>query len=290
MTYFSLALLWLLHWLPFRAMGMAGKVFGLLVYALNAKRRHITRRNVSLCRPDLTQAEQDIMVREHFVAFAQSALDRTIAWWSSPARIKRLVTLQGTEILDTFKGQPVILLAPHFVGLDMGWTRLSLEHDMVTMYSCLKNSTFNRVVYRGRARFGQQQLLVRQDGLRSTLAAIKSGKPFYYLPDLDNGARDALFLPFFGVSTATITALSRLARLTKATVIPVITRRTRSGYVTTLGQPWANYPGDGVEADTLRMNREIEAHIQDGDLSHQAQYFWSHKRFKTRPPGEMSVY
>lgn len=294
MAHASLGLMWLLHWLPFPLLGVVGRGFGALLWAANRERRQSTLTNLRLCYPALADTERLALAKAHFAAFAQTALERNLLWWSSPARLKRLIRLEGLEHLRALQGQPVILIAPHFVGLDMGWTRLTLEQDMVTMYAKVKSPAFDAAIRRGRTRFGAQQLLSRQDGLRPTLAAIRSGKPFYYLPDLDYGPRDAVFVPFFGTPAATITALSRLARLTDAKVLPVVTCRHGSGYVTTIGAPWADFPGsDGSnvdEGDARRMNAEIETAIEADSGRYRAQYLWSHKRFKTRPPGEKGVY
>ena len=115
---------------------------------------------------------------------------------------------------------------------------------------------------------------------------MKDGRPFYYLPDMDFGPKESIFVPFFGVPAATIPALSRLVRLTGARVVPVISRQVPDGYEIEVMPPWENFPGESVEADTAMMNRFIESQV----LTMPEQYFWVHKRFKTRPPGQQGVY
>ena len=232
------------------------------------------------------EAEREALARRHFAAFGRSFIERGLLWWASPTRLRRIVRVEGLQHLDAQLGRPVILLVPHFVGLDMGWTRLTLERDMVSIYANQKNLLFNAALYKGRTRFGQSVLLSRQEGTRPAIRAMKAGMPFYYLPDMDYGERDTIFVPFFGVPAATITGLSRLARMTGAVVLPVITRMEADGYVVTIGPAWADYPGESIEADTRRMNAFIEAEA----LKMPEQYFWLHKRFKTRPPGEKRVY
>ncbi|GAB2179901.1 lipid A biosynthesis lauroyl acyltransferase [Denitratisoma sp. agr-D3] len=286
----AIALMWLLHWLPFPLLGAMGRAFGLLLWAANRERRRATMTNLRLCFPQRSEAERRRLAQAHFVAFAQTALERNLLWWSSPRRLKRLIQLEGQHHLAELEGRPMMLLAPHFVGLDMGWTRLCLEQDMVTMYSRVKNPAFDAAVLRGRTRFGRQKLLSRQDGLRSIVGAIRAGLPFYYLPDLDYGPRDAVFVPFFGMPAATITAVSRLAKLTGAQVLTVTTRRRANGYTTTIGAPWADFPTADASVDAARMNREIEQALMADGGADLAQYLWSHKRFKTRPAGEKGVY
>ncbi|HQR04806.1 MAG: lipid A biosynthesis acyltransferase [Proteobacteria bacterium] len=283
----GLFLMWLLHWLPLPAIAVTGRVLGRLLWWVNGGRRRVTRINLELCFPRSTPAWRDAIARRHFAAFAESALERALLWWAAPDRLRRLIRIEGQEYLDALAGQPVILLAPHFVGLDVGWTRLCLERDMVTMYARVKSPAFDAMLLRGRQRFGRQTLVSRQDGLRPVLAHLRAGRPFYYLPDMDYGPRDAVFAPFFGVPAATITALSRLARLGSATVLMVTTRREAAGYVVRIGPSWPDFPGADPALDALRMNSAIEEAINAGDP---AEYFWSHKRFKTRPPGEKEVY
>jgi len=283
----AIALMWLLHGLPLAWQGALGSLLGGIVRRVNRERRHVTDTNLRLCFPALGDAQRQALARRHFALFGRSAVERGILWWAPAARIRRLVRVEGLEHLDALRGTPAILLAPHFVGLDMGWTRLCLERDMVTMYARLKSPAFDRAFLAGRRRFGDQRLFSRQEGLRPLLAELRAGRPCYYLPDMDYGARDAAFVPFFGVPAATVTALSRLARIAGARVLPVVTRREAGGYVTVIGAPWENFPSGDDAADAARMNAEIERAIVAGDA---AQYLWSHKRFKTRPPGEKAVY
>ncbi|MDP1527583.1 MAG: lipid A biosynthesis acyltransferase [Rhodocyclaceae bacterium] len=284
MTRITLALMWLLHWLPLPWLAACGHLFGRLFYRFGHARRHIALTNLGLCFPTLSEIEKSALARRHFEAFGRSFLERGLLWWASPERIRRIVRLEGLAHIP--QDRPVILLAPHFVGLDMGWTRLTLERDLVSMYSNQKNPVFNAALHRGRLRFGHSALLSRQEGTRRAIKALKAGTPFYYLPDMDYGAQDAIFVPFFGVPAATITGLSRLARMTGAAVLPVITRLQDDGYVVEIGAAWSDFPGESIETDTRRMN----AFIEDAVRPMPEQYFWLHRRFKTRPPGEMRPY
>lgn len=222
----ALFLMWLLHWLPLPVLAACGRLFGRLLYRFGKERRHVALTNLGLCFPQLSEAEKSVLARRHFAAFGRGFLERGLLWWASAVRIRRLVRLEGLAHLAAQGDRPVILLAPHFVGLDMGWTRLTLERAMVSIYANQKNPVFNAALHRGRLRFGQSELLSRQEGTRRAIKLLKAGKPLYYLPDMDYGRRDTIFVPFFGVPAATITGLSRLARMTGAAVLPVITRMT----------------------------------------------------------------
>ena len=279
---------WLLHFLPLPLLAPIGKGLGMLLYALGRERRRVARINLRLCFPELDDDRREKLVRAHFRAFGQSLLDRGILWWSSERRLRRLVHIEGMEHFEAARGRPVIWLAPHFVGLDMGGVRLTADHPLVSMYSRQKSRAIDALLLHARTRFNPCIMVSRQEGLKPVIKAMKQGLPFYYLPDMDFGARDAEFVPFFGVIAATVNALPRLAKLTNAVVIPVVTRQLPGGkgYVARLYPAWDDFPGADGYADTLRMNRFIEERVREMP----EQYFWLHKRFKTRPPGEASFY
>ena len=283
-----MALFWLLGLLPLRLMAPLGEGLGMLVYWLVRERRRVVRTNLRLCFPQMPEVERGKLSRRHFRAFGRTVLEHSILWWGSEERVRRLVVFEGREHFDRDLGKPLIVLAPHFVGLDMGGIRLSIEYNVMSMYSHQKNPALDKILLHGRTRFGQSVLVSRQDGLRPVIRGLRKGIPFFYLPDMDLGPRDSMFVPFFGVSTATVTGLSRLARLTGARVVPCITRQLpgAGGYVTRFYPAWENFPGVSVEDDTARMNAFIEERVREMP----EQYYWLHKRFKTRPPGEARFY
>ncbi len=279
-------ILWLIHWLPLPALRTLGWFLGALLYRLGRERRHVALTNLRLCFPEMPACDRERVARSHFVAFARAFLDRTLFWWASRERLERVIRISGTENLVSGDSRPVILLAPHFVGLDAGATMITMITHGITVYARQKNPVFDAVLLAGRQRFNAPILLSRQDGMRKVVKAMRDGKPFYYLPDMDFGPRDAIFVPFFGVNAATITGVSRLARLVGARVVPCVARMVREGYEVELQPAWADYPGASLEDDTLRMNQYIEGQV----MRMPEQYFWVHKRFKTRPPGEAKIY
>ena len=280
--------MWLLHFLPLRLLAPLGRAAGALLYLLADERRRVTLTNLKLCFPEFDDGARRRMARAHFRAFGRGLLEHGILWWSSRKRVQRLVRVEGLEHWKAVEGKPVIWLAPHFLGLDMGGARIITEWRGVSVYSRQKNAAFDKVLLHGRTRFVTPVLFSRQDGIRPVVKAIREGLPFYYLPDMDFGARDAIFVPFFGVQAATITGLTRMARLARAVVVPAVTRQLpgAQGYELRFYPAWENFPTDDVEADTRRMNAFIEERVREMP----EQYYWVHKRFKTRPPGERGFY
>ena len=286
----AVAVFWLLHFLPLPILARLGEGLGEVLYRLGTRRRKIALVNLSLCFPELDEQQRRALARAHFRILGRSILERSILWWGSRERLSRLIRVDGAERIHAAKdaGRPVILLAPHFVGLDIGGIGIALSFDVVSIYSAQENPVFDHLLLHGRKRFGDQLLLSRQDGARTSIKAMKSGRPFYYLPDLDFGRRDSVFAPFFGVEAATITGLSRLARAAGAVVIPCITRMLPGGqgYVVDIGEAWADFPTTDVHADTERMNAYLETVVR----TMPEQYYWVHRRFKTRPEGETRPY
>lgn len=290
MSRLVIGVLWLLHWLPLPLLAGVGVSFGELLYRLGRRRRHIVRVNLRLCFPELSESARERLARRHFHALGRSFVERGLLWWAPASRLARLIHFNGVAHLQALYDakRPVILLAPHFVGLDMAGSRIAMDFDCLSIYARQKNAVVDRWLFHGRSRFGDQLLLSRQDGVRQTVKAMKAGRPFYYLPDMDYGRKDAIFAPFFGVPAATITGLPRLARLAGAAVVPCVARMLPGGqgYRIDIGAPWADFPSDDVEADTVRMNAWIETAVRDMP----EQYYWVHRRFKTRPLGEARPY
>jgi KDO2-lipid IV(A) lauroyltransferase len=286
LSHLLVGFLWLLHWLPLPALRGLGWILGKTLYALGRERRSVALINLRLCFPEKTEAEREALALQHFIAFSRAVLDRTLGWWASKERLQRLIRVKGEEHLIVPEGTSLIVLSPHFVGLDAAATRLTMLAAGCTVYSKQKNPVFDKVLFDGRHRFQRCLLLSRQDGMRKVIKAIKQGLPFYYLPDMDFGPEDSIFVPFFGVPAATIPGVSRLARLTGARVIACVTRQVADGYEVEITPAWDNFPGESVEADTELVNRFIESQV----LHMPEQYFWLHKRFKTRPPGEQRFY
>jgi KDO2-lipid IV(A) lauroyltransferase len=290
LTRIFLAGLWCFHWLPLPVQAACGWLLGHLLYLAVVPRRRVLNINLRLCFPEKPENERRRLARQICVAVTRSMLERGVLWWASESRIRKLVELHGVDKIRALhaEGRAVVMLVPHFVGLDMAGTRMAMEMDCVSMYSAQNDKLIEKMLLRGRTRFGSQELLSRQDGIRGAVKAMKRGRPFYYLPDLDFGPKESIFVPFFGIQTATVPGLPRIARLANAAVVPLIVHMKPwgRGYVGEFQDAWSDFPSEDVEVDTSRMNAWIETEVRKTP----EQYYWVHKRFKTRPPGEAKFY
>ncbi|HCY63478.1 MAG TPA: lipid A biosynthesis acyltransferase [Oxalobacteraceae bacterium] len=283
-----LGLIWLLHWLPLPILGRIGDGLGSLLYLIIGKRRRIALTNLALCLPRLQEAERRVLARRHFQAYTRSVLERGILWWAPEARLRKLIHVEPGVPLEQIQSGPTILLCPHFVCLDVAGVAVSLETSACSIYMEQRNKVADAALRRGRSRFHPVKLLSRAEGIKPILRAMREGIPYFMLPDLDFGIKDAEFVPFFGIPAATLTATARIAAATGAQVIPVISTFLPGyrGWKVQFYPPVPDYPGKDLLEATRRLNAFIEDRVREAP----AEYFWTHKRFKTRPPGEPGFY
>ena len=297
-------LLWPRHWpawlvvglfrllalLPFRWQARLGQGLGRLGYRFAGVRGDVARTNLRICLPELSDAEREDLLREHFGWLGQAAVCQGLSWAAPVERLRRIVHIRNREFIDRCIAdkRPVIVLVPHFLGLELGGTGFTaMVHPGMYMYQRIRSPVIDTTVKHGRTRFGSIPV-ERQDDLRGLVREMKRGTPFFYLPDQDPGRRRGLFVPFCGIPTATVPTLGRIARLAGAVVIPTFARFMPRGEGLELifDPPIAPFPSGDPKADTARMNQIIEARLRDMP----AQYFWVHRRFKTRPDGEPPLY
>lgn len=274
--------------LPLPVLAAFGWCCGMLGYAIAVRARRVAEINLRLCLPELDKSTRRRLVRRHFQLLGESLAAAAIAWWGSTARIRRLVRVRERHHYDAALAarRNIILLAPHFLALDIGGMRLSPEREMMAMYQAAKNPVIDRTLRR-RGRYGAT-LIERSASLKNMIRLLRRGVPFYYLPDQDPGASDTVFAPFFNVPTATVTALSRVARLGDAVVIPCVTRILPwgRGYELEFYPPLANFPSADALRDASAMNAAIERAVR-ADVP---QYLWIYKRFKRRPTSMPPIY
>ena len=278
------AFMWFMRLLPLGISSRIGAGVGAMLFWLIPERRKVTRINLEKCFPRQSAAEREALARAHFRAFTRAFIEQGILWWSTKEKIRELVALEGLENLEGHAR--TIVFAPHFVGFEATLARLALDFPVSMMYSRQKDPLFEARLYKGRTRFGGV-MLPRQAGIKSGIEIIESGTLYYYLPDLDFGPNRSVFVPFFGVPAATVTGLAYIARTTGAAVVPCVTRMLPGGgYVARLYPAWSDFPSN----DEVRDARRMMAFIEERVLEMPEQYFWLHKRFKTRPEGEARFY
>lgn len=273
--------------LPLAWVRALGYALGLFLYVVIVPRRRVVDANLRVCFPQWSPAERRRVTRGVFVHVAQSWLDRGWLWHADPQVVRRRLVLTGA-LRELAGNAPTLIFAPHFVGLDAGLMALTQQvaRRFVGIYTHQSNQVLDAWILQGRNRFGNLRALRRADGVRELVSALRAGDVMYLLPDMNFGPEESIFVPFYGVPAATVPSLSRFARLGRAKVVPVVTRLTPSGYEVRVLEAWAGFPSGDVEADTALMNERLQGWID----TMPSQYYWVHKRFKSRPPGAPTVY
>jgi Kdo2-lipid IVA lauroyltransferase/acyltransferase len=286
-AYLGIGFMRLLAILPLSWVRGLGWQLGSLLFLLLKSRRKVAIVNLTLCFPERSKQQIQRLARQNFIYYMQALLDRGWLWHGSAAvTLKRLKITGAVEQLQN--DEPVVLFVPHFVGLDAGNTAFTqqIPRKLITIYTNQANKTIDAWILKRRARFGNIRLFGRIAGVKEIITALRSGEMLGILPDMGFGPEESIVVPFYGIPTYTVPSLHRFSRLGKAKVIPVLNRMTDDGYEVQVLPAWENFPSSSMEADTALMNKELEGYIK----TMPAQYFWVHKRFKDRPPGEKSVY
>ena len=290
LNYAGVGFLALLSALPYRLVVLFGYGLGSIAVRIPGKRNRVVKTNLRLCFPQLSNSEIDAIANEHWKLLGRSIAERGIIWMGSAQSVSNMIEV--CSAVDLRDQKPRILVNMHFTGIEgsivisalaaeRGWPRTS------GLFQRMKNSFFNERIIRWRNRFGGNAI-DRQGNLLPLIREIRKGNLIIIAPDLDLGLRDSVFVPFFGVQTNTITAVSRLASIAHAEVCMMVTTLLpdRSRYCCVISKPIDGFPSDDPIADTARLNTIYEAEVRQ----HIAEYYWVHKRFKNRPDGQASPY
>ncbi|MGH8122036.1 MAG: LpxL/LpxP family Kdo(2)-lipid IV(A) lauroyl/palmitoleoyl acyltransferase [Rudaea sp.] len=288
-SWIGIGVISLIAHLPYRVLFWLGRGLGLLTALLPGERRHVARRNLEICLPQLTPRARAALLRASLADLGLMLVEFALAWMGSDRALARVpCTIEGLEHFDACreKGKGVLLVGAHFSHLELCARLVSQRIRIAGMYRVMDDPVFERCILRARLHYAEA--MFAKDELRASVRYLRHGGTLWYAPDQDMRGKDSVFVPFFGVSAATITATHHLARLSGAAVIPFFHRRRHDGrgYVLRLEAPLADFPGSDVVADTARVNLQIQRMVDEAP----GQYLWVHKRFKSRPPGAKALY
>jgi Kdo2-lipid IVA lauroyltransferase/acyltransferase len=273
--------------LPYKFVARLGIVVGAALYAIPSRRKHIVLVNLRLCFPAKTGRELDKLARDHFCHVVRSYLERGIQWFGGAQSIKDIVQIESKIDLDDENAPPTIFMGFHFVGIEAGCMLYSTRLPVASLYTRMSNPGLCDLARRQRGRFGAE-MIERATSAKKIVGLLRAGKPVMLAADMDQGVDNSVFVPFFGIPACTLTAVSRLARLGRARVVPFVTEvlPDYQGYKLTIFEPLADFPSGSDEIDARRMNAFLEEQV----AKFPEQYYWVHRRFKHRPPGMPAVY
>jgi len=275
--------------LPLAAQRGLGRALGMLTAHLPGERRRVAARNIELCFPELNPDQRADLLRAALRDLGMLLVEFALAWFGSARALARVpCTIEGLQHLERCRaqGRGVLLVGAHFSHLELCARLVAQRIPIAGMYRVMDDPVFERAVLRARLRYAQA--MFAKEDLRRIVKYMQRGGTVWYAPDQDMRGKDAVFVPFFGVAAATITATHHLARLSGAAVIPFFHRRNADGrgYTIRLEASLENFPSDDVSMDTSRVNACVERMVREAP----AQYLWIHKRFKSRPQGEPPLY
>jgi len=286
--WFGISILWGLTRLPFRWQMKIGRQLGRLGYHLAHRRHRIAEINLTLCFPELNAQQRRQLLKKHFESLGMGLLEMLSAWWLPATRLKSLGYLQGLEHLQgaLAQGKGVILLSAHFTSLEMGARFLTMHTTIHATYRPNENPLIEHLAKKSRE--SRAEKAIPRDAVRDMLRSLKHNKPLWIATDQHFGHKNSVFVDFFGVLAATNTAVSRLAEISGACVIPFFTQRLpdNQGYQVILQPPLENFPSGNIKQDMIRINQLIEEQVRKAP----EQYLWVHQRFKDRPLPEEKIY
>ncbi|TDT43539.1 KDO2-lipid IV(A) lauroyltransferase [Halospina denitrificans] len=286
-TWISIGILRVLAWLPDSVLQAIGRALGWLSYLVGAERRHIAETNIRLCFPELSEKERKKLARESIIATMKGYVESPKGWWGNMKPYIDRLEVHGQEHLDEARrrGKGILMLGGHFSILDFAGPLANAVFEFNHMYRPQDNALFDAMIERNRRKFSGAAFDKRQ--LREMINYIKKGNIVWYGCDQDFGRRYSVFAPFFGIDAATLTTPAWIARETGASVIFLSQFREGNGvYSIHFSEIFENYPEEDEVANATRLNQEIEKAV----MRHPEQYLWVHRRFKTRPKGEPSLY
>jgi len=288
LTWLMIGLWWLVVQLPYPVLMALGRGIGKVLYLFGGSRRGITERNIELCFPQESAAAREQLVRENFANYGMGLFEVPVAWWWSDKRLDRILHIRGLEHIRDLDGQGALLMAMHFTHLELGGQALARHVSADVMYRRHKNAVYEYVQTRGRKVRSPMSTAYPRKDVRGVTRALRNGRVVWYAPDQDMGANGSVFVPFFGVEAATLTATAKFAQLGKARIVPFshFRRADGTGYDVEVHPPLENFPTGDDRADARFINGIIEGFVR----RHPEQYLWAHRRFKTRPPGQPSLY
>jgi len=286
-TWFGIGLAWLLTKFPWRFQLAVGKCLGVLMFYALRSRRRVCCINLELAFPELSPAARKQLAKEHFISLGVGMIEMFYGWWGDVAKIQNLMDVEGQEYFEQALNKPegVILLSAHFTSFELGGRVLASmmpDVDFNAVYRTHKNAVLDALVTGIRTKhFGQT---ISKNNIREMIRCLKKGATIWYAQDQKYSGKGSLAIPFFGVDAATNPGTSRIAKMTKATVIPFFTTRKKAKngeetgrYLLHFLPPIVDFPSADRVVDTLKINQLIETQVR----AFPEQYLWTHQRYKT---------
>lgn len=286
-TWLALGFFWLIAQLPVRVNQAVGRCLGWLLLIFARRRKRYAEINIDLCFPELDADAKAKIVRGAIISCGLSMSETAMGLWGRADKMRNRYTLTGLEHIEKAQaeGKGILLCGSHLTTIDISGLMMSYHVVADVLYRADPNPLMDYAVASARARVNDNAIHRRDT--RQLIKNLRQGHIVWYAPDQDYGREHSIFAPFFGVQAATVVATARIARMSHCAVIPFFCFREPKGRYRLEIQPALdNFPSGDDLADATRINKIIEDAVRQAP----DQYLWVHRRFKTRPEGEPSVY
>ena len=252
---------------------------GIILFIFLKKRRNICFTNLKICFPNSKKIKIFSIALKTFITFVLSVLDSFYFWGQKKTTIKNKINIKNEKLFfDFLKKNKTIIVLPHFLGIEMVGLKISSVMPCVIHYLKQNNQMIDRFLKEKRTKFKNVVLVEQKDSFTKVVRSINNNLPFIILPDMDFGIKNIRFIDFFNIPAATVDTIPRLAKITKSKVILLKINRRFSGYFIDFIK-FDNFPTDSIENDLIKINRAIESIVSEKPYN----YYWFHRRFKTRP-------
>ena len=247
----------------------------------------VIRRNLELCFPELAAEQRRQLGCDHLRSVLLLAFDLLNLIWAPRDKLLGNTRIRGREHLQAAlaSGEPLLLVTGHFTSFLVSLAALSEIVPFHALYRRMDNPVLEAQLYQRGARKYPITTIHRKE-VRRMLRELGTQGVVAVLPDQDFGLNRGVFVPFFGLQTATITAIPQYAAQAGARVLLFSSWREGDGVVVDIEPALENYPSGDDIADTRLWSDWLEKQVR----RHPADYFWLHKRFKTHPPDEPDRY
>ena len=281
-TWLGMGFIYLCKFLPYKVIIFLGTLLGYLLHVVSPHRRQIAKANMQICFPDKNEEEIDVLVKGHFNNMGIGVFEIAIAWWSSTRAIDNLkVSSENVNIFKELdKDQGVLILIKHSTHVELDIRLMAQEIELGGMYKPQSNEVMNYLMIKARNRYVIGAIHNHQ--AKEAMQWINNGQKFLYAADQDYGEKNSQFIPFFGVDAATITFPERLSK-SGVKIVMANVGRYKKGFHLEFHEI-SDYKEEG--SVLKEMNEFYEKFI----LNSPENFLWTHRRFKSRPQGEVPIY
>lgn len=274
--------------LPWPWLRRAADALAWLALRLDTRESAVALRNLELAYPELLPSQRESLRRAVMRTTARQALETLLLWTRPRAETLGLIReVQGAELFDAAiaAGRGVIVAAPHYGNWELLNQWLAARTPLAILYAPPESALGDAFLRRVRAADGDRVTQVRAEGpgIRQLFKLLRGGGVVGILPDQQPKLGDGGFAPFFGVQASTMTLVGRLAERTGARVLFAYCERQGADLEFVLRIEPAP---EGIDStDEAIALTALNAGVERVARRDPAQYQWTYKRFKARPPG-----